>query len=162
MAWVSATSHVDTTGLWNDEAKARDGLVSWPNVALHVNHPSGTWTGFLELHRAGTWCDYIRFWRGTWIVGKINTADIDVYHSGQWWNVYQGPFSVDTGGYWVQWALGGTYLVTAIRCRCHNGDGEGRASYVWEGQFNTTAEPIPPYVPYTNLIDPKWNWNNSY
>lgn len=144
MAWKLAYTYNDPTGLWNNEPKAYDNLTSNPNYAGHVTHPQNTWTSFLTIYYTAHWSNKMRAWRGSWLVGYQMGIDIDVYHSGQWWNVKHGNFSVDSGGYYTEWGLGGTYQVTAHRIRCKNQGPGSYPTFVWEVQSWETTQPFKP------------------
>ncbi|GAH82462.1 unnamed protein product, partial [marine sediment metagenome] len=111
--WLSPTGHIDYSLGWISEILAYNNNLL--NCASYlVDH--GNWTTFLGLTRAPTSCSKVRFYAGGEI-SDINTVDINVYYSGAWHPVYEGPFTHKT---WIEKAIGSTQIVTVFSFRFYN------------------------------------------
>jgi len=129
MVWVSPTSHNDTSGKWQEEAKAYDGNTG--TGALGTCDPMEG-TGYLELTHSAINCDKIRFWVNTMDAGALDA--VQVYYEGGW---HDTSYSY-AAGQWVEATIpAGTKSVTKIRFSARSEDEEeGGGLRLYEVEFN--------------------------
>jgi len=133
--WITPTGDVDH-GVWTQEWQARnDNLGDYANELIHPG-----WGGFLDLTHASLSCDKIRVYlNGIGAGGLINVFDIDLFYNGMWNDLYQGNMSKLV---WVEFAIGSTEDVTAMRIRAqNNGVVDGRIR-LHEADFNQVPAPV--------------------
>ncbi len=107
--WVSPTGFVD--GVWTDEAFAYD-----EDTGTYAVTTIGVvgWSDDLELTVAELQCDKVQIWSS--MQASMDLIEVDVYYGSAWHNIYSG--SLTTGAY-VEYPIGSTQSVTAMRIRYH-------------------------------------------
>ena len=111
MGWVSPTGFVDGGGTWSSEALAYDENTGTYAVETIV---SAGWGNYLELTHLAINCDKVQVWSS--YQANIDLIEVDVYYSSAWYNLYSGAVTI---GQYVEYAIGSTQSVTAMRIRYH-------------------------------------------
>jgi len=109
MGWVSPTGFVDGGGSWTSEILAYD-----EDTGTYASEtiPAVGWGNYLELTHAAIDCDKVQIWCS--YQANVDLMEVDVYYGGAWHNIYSGPATV---GAYVEYPIGGTESVTAMRIR---------------------------------------------
>ena len=140
MGWVSPTGFVDPSSEWTDESNTYD-----ENTGTYAKDdaiPASTWSAWLELTHSSIQCDKVRLWSAGY---KIDNIQVDVYYNTQWNNIYNGSH---TKSQWVEYSIGSTESVTAMRVRGENVDtGNIRHFFVYEADFNEVVS-----IEYENAV----------
>jgi len=128
MSWISPTGFVDGGVTWADETLAYDentGTYAYEDISDvgYGNH--------LELTHSAIFCDKVRIWSGRESTNITNT-EVDVFYLGGWNNIFSGAGTFDT---WVEYPIGSTESVTALRVR-YSTDKKGREARLHEADFN--------------------------
>ena len=116
--WVSPTSKEDDQ--WTDSELMYDGNT----VTFGWNSTNGR---AVTLLIASTSCSKIRIYAGRAAGGSAD-LDIDVYYSGGWHAIHDGPLAEDT---WVEISVGSTEDITKAKITA----GDGIESQVGEFEF---------------------------
>ncbi len=156
--WVSPTNFVDGASTWNTETLAYDGDTATPAYAVVLRD---TWTNYLELTHAITYCDRVQLWSNI-TTGDTFLIEVDVYYGAGWNNIYSGTLTV---AQWVEYPIGSTKDVTSLRVRYKysNGYAAGQAR-LYEADFGSydVATPVAKcYIAFTtNLLAATPNWED--
>lgn len=129
MGWISPTGFVDSGSVWTSEALAYDENTGTYAYATALK--SG-WTDYLELTHAALGCDKVQIWVSI-NLANINALEVDVYYSSAWHNIYSGAITV---GQFVEYAIGSTESVTAMRIRFYSTKASTDGCMVHEADFN--------------------------
>ena len=96
------------------------------------------WTPYLELTHTAIDCDKVRVWVSA-ESDNVATVEVDVYYSGTYNNIYSG---VPTLGVFVEYTIGSTQSVTAMRIRLLNSHSkQARFQYIHEVDFDEVLTP---------------------
>jgi len=130
MGWVLPTGYDDPDSKYVNETTAYDNDLN--TFSYHDVVAPGVWGSYLIVTHASMLSNQLRFKCWVHLGSQPGTVDIDIYHDGAWYNVYEGVY--DVGGYNVK-QLGGIYNVTKIRIRVRNNDSVDRGLAIHEVQF---------------------------
>jgi len=132
MAWISPTGFIDSGSVWTDEALAYDENTG---TYAYASALKGDYTDNLELTHAALDCDKVQIWVS--IGGaNINAIEVDAYYSSAWHNTYSGAI---VEGQFVEYAIGSTQSVTAMRVRFYSTKAVTAGCMVHEADFNEVA-----------------------
>ena len=136
MGWITPTGHNDPSSTWSSETYAYD-----DDTGTHAEETisSSGWGNYLELTHAAMNCDKVQVYHS--YQASIDIVEIDVYYSSAWHNIYS---SSCTTGSFVEYAIGSTQSVTAMRIRYHTTK-NNRWVGVNEADFNEAG------------VSPGWN-----
>ena len=128
MSWVSPTGFVDGSGTWISETLSYDGdTVTY----AYEDIPAEGWGNYLELTHAAVNCDKVQIWSGREST-NITNIEVDVFYSGAWDNIFSGVGTFDT---WIEYPIGSTESVTALRVRYYTNK-KSREAELHEAAFN--------------------------
>lgn len=155
MGWVSPTGFVDSGGVWTDETLAYDENTG---TYVYASALKSAWTDYLELTHAALDCDKIHVWVDH-AIANINSIEIDVYYDSAWNNIFSGAPS--SWGAWVEYAIGSTQSVTAMRVRFYSTKASTDGCQIMEADFNEIAGPSPGWnkILYTSEPPTPNAWN---
>ncbi len=130
MGWISPTDFVDGGGVWTDEPLAYDeNTVTY----AYASALKSGWTDYFELTHPVADCDKVRIWVSI-LIANINTMEVDVFYYGDTWhNIYSGVIITDQ---FVEYPIGSTQSVTAIRIRFYSTKASAAGCRVHEADFN--------------------------
>jgi hypothetical protein len=113
MSWKSPTGHTTPTD-WHHPAEAYDEDVE---IFTYYQILPLSWSPFLELLVSpGVLCDKVRFYPLTSY--SFPAVDIDVYGGGNWFDTYEGPFTIEQ---WCEKVIpDGPFVVSKARIRFYN------------------------------------------
>jgi len=128
MGWISPTDFVDSGSVWTNETLAYD---EDTGTYAYASALKGDWTNYLELTHTALDCDKIQIWVSILVV-NINIIEVDVYYGSVWNNIYSGAITV---GQFVEYAIGSTQSVTAVRVRFYSTKASTGGCRVHEADF---------------------------
>ena len=129
MAWSSPTGFAEGGGVWTSEALAYDENTS---TYAYASALKGGWTDYLELNHDALDCDKVQVWVGV-LIANISAIEVDVYYGGAWHNIYSGAITV---GQFVDYPIGSTQSVIALRVRFYSTKAVTAGCMVHEADFN--------------------------
>lgn len=134
MSWLSPTGFVDGGDVWTSELLAYDENTG---TYAYASALKSAWTNYLELTHSALNCDKVQMWVSILII-NINAIDIDVYYGGAWHNIYSGAITADQ---FVEYPIGSTQSVTAMRIRFYSTKASTNGCRVHEADFNEVELP---------------------
>jgi hypothetical protein len=138
MSWKSPTGHsTPTNWVWPEWSYDED-IVSFAYIYV----PLTSWSNFLELLMSpAILCNKIRFYIAT-THANITLVDIDIYYKDNWYDVYEGTFTL--AGWNEKIISGGSFAVSKTRIRFYNSSvGATRMARLHEFDFNQlTMRPL--------------------
>lgn len=127
---VTATSTIDSTDNWTNDANAIDGN---SGTFAFDAIPTTGWGEFLELAHTAMLTDSISYYCGGNVPGVITKINLDAYYDGNWHDVYEGNFTYTT---WEEKQLDATHLVSSVRAKFYNSVAVLRHAYIYEMTYN--------------------------
>jgi len=126
--WLSPTGYNDPNSTWTQEENAYDEDVVTTTKGSLVN---GDWANYLELTINAISCNKVRAYIN-WLTTSVDLVSLDVYYSSAWHNIYEGlPAKLE----WVEFGIGSTQIVTAMRFKFHATVTDASFSLLREADF---------------------------
>ena len=129
MGWLSPTGNNDASSTWTSETLAYD---TDTGTYAYTSVPKNGWSGYLELTIDAISCDKVQGWFNEG-VANVSNFELDVYYSSGWHTIQSGE---PVYGQYVEFAIGSTEIVTAMRFRFYSTKLGADGGQCYEAQFN--------------------------
>ncbi len=138
MAWIDPTGYNLPDGGW--------GTVN--NTGANQNWGAG-WTTFVEWTHDAFYCSKVKFYCSVAGSSTGHLIDIDIYHDGEWHDLYSGEF---TESIYIEKPFDTYYSLTKVRYRVYNNDASYHLIYIYVvGGFYALSIPVVAVYAPTNI-----------